>query len=176
MLGADARARPLLSEGGSLVSLPGSARGRVPYGPPSPTVRASGTSTGPVQPPLVPDGSVCRDAGRDPGTEQSHAHGEHFLGEHVAQQRDLASQLEVADGRTGRACHVADEGTGQAVRVDVFPVLDASSRAERGPEPSEAWWAARRVARGLQGQPAPPRAGFPSELRKLSLSFPSGVG
>lgn len=156
MLGAYARARPLLSEGGSLVFLTGSSRGRVPYGPPSPTVRATGMSRGPVrrgrlghwQPPLVPDGSVRR----DPGTEQSHAHGEHFLGEHVTQQRDLASQLEVADGRTGRACHVADEGTGQAVRVDVFPVLDASSRQSGDRSPQKpggqrgAWPAGSRVS------------------------------
>lgn len=46
MLGAYARARPLLSEGGLLVFLTGSARGRVPYGPPSPTVRATGMSRG----------------------------------------------------------------------------------------------------------------------------------
>lgn len=104
------------------------------------------------QPPLVPDGSVRRDVGRDPGTEQSHAHGEHFLGEHITQQRDLASQLEVADGRTGRACHVADEGTGQAVRVDVSPVLDASSRQSGDRSPQKpggqrgAWPAGSRIS------------------------------
>lgn len=43
------------------------------------------------QPLLVPDGSVHRGVGRGPGTDQSHVHEKHFLGEHITQQRDLAS-------------------------------------------------------------------------------------
>lgn len=62
---------------------------RVPRGPQGAVQRGR---QGPWLRLLVPDGAVRRDMGRDPATDQSHAHREHFLGGHVTQQ---------AEGRVG---------------------------------------------------------------------------